>query len=309
MATSIVFFGSFQDYSVQVLNKLNLDKSFSVASVITTTPKPKGRGLKPSPNPTHEFALAHNLHVLTPQDPGSSPEELLPFRPDFMVVAGYGKLLHKNWLDFPKSMAINLHPSLLPAYRGANPAEWAILNNESQTGVTLIKMSEKFDQGGILAQEICPISAFDTRETLYGKLFDQGASLLTRTLPQILARTITPRPQTGDPSTAPALKRSDGFIPRTFLISAVNGEMVPLELLPELFRKIVHRKNLNLIPAAIYLELAVRALSGWPGVWTALKNGKRLKLLSGNLTPDKAFIPILIQEEGGKPKPFNSDLF
>lgn len=243
----IVFFGSFQSYSVQVFEKLI--KHFSVIAVITTPPKPAGRHMELSPTEVQRFAVAHTLPVYPLESLAIIPGKI--DRPDFIVVAGYGKLIPSPWLDFPKVMAMNVHPSLLPQYRGAFPAEWAILKGEKETGVTLVKMSSEFDKGEIVAQQKIPIATDDTRETLYKKLYDLGGDLLVETL----RHKITVRPQpTGDFFYARRLTREDGFVPW------------------EEF------KNID------SLDRKWRALTPWPGVWTTTPQGKRLKLISINPT-------------------------
>lgn len=238
---TIVFFGSFQSYSVQVLEKLV--KQFSVIAVITTPPKPAGRHMRLTPTHVEEFAKTKNIPVFSPEKLGVPPVE----KTDFIVVAGYGKLIPTEWLDFPKIMAINMHASLLPQYRGAFPAEWAILRGEKETGVTLVKMTSEFDKGDIIAQRSIPIKPDDTRQTLYKKLYDVGGDLLVETLPKKI--TLQPQP-TGDFFYSRKLTREDGFVPW------------------EEFTNIQS------------LDRKWRALTPWPGVWTTTPQGKRLKLIS-----------------------------
>lgn len=239
---TIIFFGSFQNYSVQVLEKLL--KHFTVTAVVTTPPKPAGRHMTLTPTPVADYARKNNLQLYELYDLSTLPD--IP-RPDFLIVAGYGKLIPPAWLDFPKNMAINMHPSLLPAYRGAMPAEWAILNGEKETGATLVKMSSEFDKGGIIAQKSIPIASTDTRETLYSKLYDLGSDLLVKTLPAKI--TVSPQP-TGNFFYARRLTREDGFVPW--------DEFQNIQSLDRKFR----------------------ALSPWPGVWSTTPQGKRIKLIS-----------------------------
>jgi methionyl-tRNA formyltransferase len=169
-------------------------------------------------------------------------------------------------------MAINLHPSLLPRYAGRCPAEWTILNGESQTGVTLIQMTKDFDAGPILAQKSLNIDSADTRETLYGKLYTLGAEMLVSTLPLIVSGQIQPHPQPGtDKLYARQITRLDGFIPYDQFSSQLT----------------THNSQ---------LKTKFRALAGWPGIWTTDPAGKRLKLVS--LTPP------MVQFEGKTPMPW-----
>jgi len=279
MPYQILFFGSFGEYSVSVLNALLKAKSYQLSAVITTPPSPKGRHLHLTPNEVQDYSKKNNIPVYTPDNLHSFTLQLS--RPDFLVVAGYGKLIPQTWLDLPKIMAVNMHPSLLPDYAGRCPAEWAILNGETETGVTLIQMTEKFDSGPILAQEKLPISPNDTRLTLYTKLFDLGAKMLIDILPQIAAGLITPRPQIlnsqfsiRNSRYARQITRQDGFISW------------------EDFGNSLKIENLKLKIGRMH-----RAFCDWPGVWTINPEGKRLKLIS--LSPQ-----VLVQPEGKSPIPW-----
>ncbi len=267
---TIIFFGSFQHYSVQVLEKLV--KQFSVTAVITTPPKPAGRHMKLAPTAVEQFARARHIPVLSPEKLDAIPNTLK--KPDFIVVAGYGKLIPPTWLELPKIMAINMHPSLLPDYRGAFPAEWAILKGEKKTGVTLVKMSSEFDKGEIVAQQKIPIATDDTRETLYKKLYDLGADVLVEYLPKIKSGSVKSTPQpAGNFFYARRITREDGF---------VSWEEF--------------KESLSTNPSA--LDTKFRALTPWPGVWTTTAQNKRLKLIS--------IKPPVVQLEGKKPTPLTS---
>jgi methionyl-tRNA formyltransferase len=266
---TVVFFGSFQTYSSLVLEALA--REFSVTAVVTTPPKPAGRHMTLTQTRVHEYALKHTLPVFPLPSLDKVPAGMT--RPHFLVVAGYGKLIPNLWLTFPTLMPVNMHPSLLPKYRGAFPAEWALLRGEKETGVTLVGMSSEFDKGDILAQTKVPISPLDTRETLYEKLYSQGASLLISTLPRIQDGDITPVSQ--PPGTyfyAKRITREDGFV--------AWDEFVP-----------------GVQEGREELALKLRALTPWPGVWTKTPKGDRVKLIS--LTPKP-----MVQPEGKTPLTF-----
>ena len=271
MPLQIIYFGSFQNYSVQVLEKLC--KNFQLTAVVTTPPVPKGRHLHLVKNEVQIYSEKHNLACYSLKTLEDIPSDIFSNPPDFIVVAGYGKLLPKLWLNLPKVMAVNFHPSLLPRYAGRCPAEWAILNGDKETGVTLIRMTEKFDAGDILARETLSISPKDTRETLYQKLFDLGAETLIKTLPLIASGEIQPHSQPSDNNSSYArqITRQDGFIPW------------------EEFQRQLKTNDRQ-------LETRLRALAGWPGVWTTDPTGKRLKLISLH--------PPLVQFEGKTPMPW-----
>lgn len=265
MKINVIFFGSFQTYSVQVLKILA--KHFNVTSVFTTPPKPAGRHMIATPTPVQQCAghLATRVYAL--ESLSNIPTEIK--KPDFLIVAGYGKLIPTAWLHFPKIMAINMHPSLLPEYRGAFPAEWAILRGEKKTGVSLVKMSEEFDKGDILAQTEYTILPNDTRETIYERLYDLGATLLLDYIPKIASGIITIKPQPqGDYFYARRITREDGFV-----------------------------SWVNFIKNETELDIKYRALAPWPGVWTLTPSDKRLKLV--RLHPER-----MVQLEGKNPVTF-----
>lgn len=275
MAYQVIFFGSFGDFSVSVLDRLHQDKNYEMSAVVTTAPAPKGRHLHLSKNETQDYSEKHNIRCYPLKTLSQIPSELVQNRPDFIVVAGYGQLIPKSWLDLPKIMSINMHPSLLPDYPGRCPAEWAILNGESETGVTIIQMNEKFDTGPILAQEKIPIDPDDTRLTLYTKLFDLGARMLIKQLPKIAQGDIRHKSQITNLKSnfyARQITRQDGFIPWD-----------------EFNNQITNHKS--------QISTKHRAFAGWPGVWTTNSEGKRIKLIAQK--PQ-----VLIQEEGQNPKPW-----
>lgn len=278
---NLVFFGSFQSYSVQVLQKLIEAKSFQIIGVITTPPRHGDHG-QISKTAVHEFSEAKNLPVLPLENLDTVPNLN---QPDFIIVAGYGKLLPVNWLYLPKIAAINMHPSLLPQYAGRFPVEWAILRGESQTGVSTIKMNEKFDKGELLLQKPIPLLPTDTKEQLYKKLFDLGGDLIIDTIngypsikpiPQYLRSNIY---DLRSNFYARQLTRNDGFIPWPFFLNQSSLKTPPL------FKDINNKNNI--------LSKMLRALLPWPGVWTLTPQGKRLKILSLN--------PLTIQLEGKTP--------
>jgi methionyl-tRNA formyltransferase len=262
---SVVFFGSFQDYSVQILDRLHRHPEYQITAVITTPPRPGDKNII-TKTAVQEYCESKNIPVFPLESLNTIPN--IP-QPDFIVVAGYGQLINDKWLNFPKIMAINIHPSLLPNYAGRFPAEWAILNGEKETGTTLIQMSQKFDQGNILAQTTIPLLPTDTKEIIYQKLYDLSATLLLDTLPKIINQEIISHPQIGKGFYARQLTREDGH----------------LHSLTDLDKKI-------------------RALNPWPGVWTHIlsKDGQslKMKIFSAQQISEK-FELQKVQIEGKKP--------
>src|SRR5579862_4544738 len=160
-----------------------------ITAVVTQPDRPKGRDLRLTPSPVKELALQCGIPVLQPErarDPAFI-EQLRQLQPKLIVVAAYGQILPKAILDIPLHGCLNVHTSLLPRYRGAAPIQWAILDDDPETGVTIMKMDEGMDTGGIVSTEKTPINASDNAQTLYDRLAMLGASLLTKTIPDYVS--------------------------------------------------------------------------------------------------------------------------
>jgi methionyl-tRNA formyltransferase len=188
---------------------------FQVAAVVTQPDRPKGRDLKRQPSPVKELALRSHLPVLQPERARDETfiSELKQLEPDLVVVAAFGQILPGAILQAPPHGCLNVHTSLLPKYRGAAPIQWAILNDEPQTGITIMKMDAGLDTGDILSQEKTPIQPEDDSETLHERLAKMGAELLVRTIPEYVAGRINPRAQPAEGVThAPKIKKQDGAI-------------------------------------------------------------------------------------------------
>ena len=188
---------------------------FKVVGVVTQPDKPRGRDLKLSASPVKDLALAEQLPVLQPER--ARDEQLLQslqaLAPDLIAVAAYGQILPQRILDLPHFGCLNVHTSLLPKYRGAAPIQRAILNDELETGVTIMKMDIGMDTGPILAQEKTMLLPKDTSQTLHDRLAAMGANLLVRVIPDFVAGKITPRPQPSEGvSYAPKINTAEGLI-------------------------------------------------------------------------------------------------
>src|SRR6266404_819700 len=213
-ALRIVFMGTPQ-LACASLQALLAAPEFQVVAIVTQPDRPKGREMKLQPSPVKELALRVNLPVLQPDRARNEEffEALRRAEPDLIAVAAYGQILPKSILDLPRFGCLNVHTSLLPKYRGAAPIQWAILNDEPETGVTIMKMDAGLDTGDILAQEPTSIQAQDTSETLHDRLAKMGADLLARTIPDYAAGKIQPRPQPAEGvNYAPKIKKHDGQI-------------------------------------------------------------------------------------------------
>ena len=196
---------------------------WEVVAVVTQPDRPKGRSLALQPSPVKELALAHRLPVLQPLKARAAEflATLRQYAPDLIVVAAYGHILPQSVLDLPRFGCLNVHTSLLPAYRGAAPIQWAIARGETQTGVTIMQMDAGMDTGAILSQRATPIAAADDAQTLYNRLAELGAELLVQTVPGLVSGALHPRPQpTEGVSHAPKVSKEDGHI--RWALSAVE---------------------------------------------------------------------------------------
>jgi methionyl-tRNA formyltransferase len=187
-----------------------------VVALVSQPDRPKGRRQHQAPCPAKRFAEARGVTVLTPEKVGAadSVERIRSLRPDLIVVAAYGQYIPVSILDLPPGGAINIHPSLLPKYRGASPIQWAVANGETETGVTILFVAAEMDAGDIILQEKAPIADDDTAATLEPRLAEQGAELLIRAVEQIRAGTVRRQPQDHRQATGAAkLRKEDGRLP------------------------------------------------------------------------------------------------
>ena len=176
-------------FAIPALQEL-LNSNHEVISVYTREPKPSGRGKKITKTPIHLLAEEHNIPVLTPR---TLKRESINNDVDIIIVAAYGMLLPKQILEHPKYGSINIHPSLLPRWRGAAPIQHTILSGDTKTGVCIMKMTTALDAGDILSLEEVDISDSDDYQILHNKLSKIGAKLLIELINNI--KNITPKPQ------------------------------------------------------------------------------------------------------------------
>jgi methionyl-tRNA formyltransferase len=226
-----------------------------IAGVVTRIDKPAGRGRNVAAPPVKAVALQMGLPVYQPKrvrEPAFI-DALRELNPEVIVVAAYGQILPKEILALPKYGCINIHASLLPAYRGAAPINWAVIRGDKETGITIMQMDEGMDTGAVLMQESHPIGPGDTSGTLTEKLSVLGAKLITKALPLVQSGDLKPMVQDGSKATlAPLLKKEDGLVDWT-------------------------------LPAAD-IHNRVRGFSPWPGAYTFL-NGDMIKILETEALP------------------------
>ncbi|MCJ7839593.1 methionyl-tRNA formyltransferase [Lederbergia sp. NSJ-179] len=193
--TKIVFMGT-PDFSVPILKKL-IDDQNDIVGVVTQPDRPVGRKKKLTAPPVKEEAERHGIPVLQPEKIRDSEEvkKIMDLEPDLLVTAAYGQILPESLLNGPKYGCINVHASLLPELRGGAPIHYALLQGKEKTGITIMYMVKQLDAGDILSQVEVPIDETDDVESLHNKLSVAGASLLSETIPELLAGRIKPRPQ------------------------------------------------------------------------------------------------------------------
>ncbi|MGD1889874.1 MAG: methionyl-tRNA formyltransferase [Cyclobacteriaceae bacterium] len=204
----IIFMGT-PEFAVPSLQIL-VENNFQVVAVITAPDKPQGRGRRITHSPVKAFALEHNIPILQPTNL-KNPEflnELQSYQADLQVVVAFRMLPEAVW-NMPSIGTFNLHASYLPQYRGAAPINWAIINGETETGVTTFMIRHEIDTGNILFQKKEPIYPDDTAGTLYERLMKKGARLVLKTVTAISQNQYTPTPQENitDVKTAPKIHR------------------------------------------------------------------------------------------------------
>lgn len=237
--TSIVFMGT-PAFSAPILESL-ITNGYEVLAAVTQPDRPVGRKHVLTPSPVKEVALAHDIPVLQPEKLSGSPEaeKVVTLAPDLIVTAAFGQFLPKKVLAAAKIAAINVHASLLPKYRGGAPIQYAVLNGEAETGVTIMKMVMKMDAGDILRQQAIPITADDDNGTLFAKLSQVGEKLLLATLPDLLAGKITPQPQDESQVTfSPTIKPGEEQITLDMSAAAIDYKVRALRPQPGAFVKI-----------------------------------------------------------------------
>ena len=209
----VIFMGT-PDFSVGTLEAL-IQAGHQVVLAVTQPDKPKGRGGKMQFPPVKETALEHGIPVFQPRKVRESEnvEELRKYQADVIVVVAFGQILPREILEMTPYGCINVHASLLPAYRGAAPIQWAVINGEKVSGVTTMQMDEGLDTGDMLLKTEVPLEPEETGGSLHDKLAAAGASLCVRTLKALEEGTVTPKKQGESPTAyASMLKKEMGEI-------------------------------------------------------------------------------------------------
>ena len=239
----IVFMGT-PDFAVPSLQAL-LDHGETVVAVVTQPDRPKGRGRQLAAPPVKELALRHGLPVLQPDKIRTDAfrETMAGYAPDLLVVTAYGRILPGPLLRTPPLGTINVHGSLLPKYRGAAPIQWAVINNEVETGVTIMQMDEGMDTGDILLPASLPIDPDDTAASLAAKMAALGGRTLVTALDLLRENRLIPSRQDDRLATlAPPLTKEQGQIDWARPASVISGLIRGLDPWPAAVTTIAGRR-------------------------------------------------------------------
>ena len=259
----VVFFGT-PDIAIPTLEALIAHEDINVLAAITQPDRPSGRGHKLQAPPVKLLCEKHNIPVFQPEKLSKAPavlEALHKLQPDLIIMVAFGQILKKDILALPKYGVINLHASLLPAYRGAAPINWAIINGDTITGITTMFTEAGVDTGPMLLKEEIALDANINSHELTKIMADQGAKLTIRTIEQLIAGTLKAEPQNNEKATyAPILLKSMGKIdwshPANKIHNLVRG-IIPWPLAFTTFRgsplkiwstKLVEQEELSLLP-------------------------------------------------------------
>jgi len=261
----IVFLGS-DNFSAVVFNAL-VEAGYNVIAALMETAKPGGRGQELIEPVMKTVATEQAVAVFQPEDRADLTHIIQQLQPDLLVLASYGKILPAEALALPTYGALNVHPSLLPQFRGATPIQSALLAGVAETGVSLITMDPKVDTGALIDQVPFPLTGRETAEQLKGELALIGARLVIKNLPTYLAGQAQIKPQVGEVTLTKKLTKEMGEI--------------------------------DWSQSALQIDRKIRALNPWPGTYTWLGD-KRLKILAAQLHNDQLSL-ITVQLEGKKP--------
>lgn len=285
----IIFFGT-PEYVLPILNSLykslkGKSGESPIVAVVTQKPRPKGRQQKLFYTPVDNWAHLKNIPKYY------TSRELLKdnISADVGVLASFGEIISKEVLGIFPHGILNIHPSLLPKFRGAAPVQATIATGEKQSGATIIKLDEKLDHGPIISQFKEKVRDNDTTESLRNRLFEKSAEVITTLLPAYIKGKINPREQAQKEAIfTTLLKKAHGFIPSKYLQAAFEGRTLQDEW------KIPFVKDFTTHPSPSTLHQFIRAMQPWPQAWTDVKVTsnkkqvtKRIKILKAHLEDNK----------------------
>jgi len=299
----IVFFGT-PDYVLPILRQLyksfrDKNEKLPIAAVVTQQPKPVGRSQSLEYSPVDKWAHKKNIPIFF------ESKELVDqnVQADVGILAAYGRIIPNEVLNYFPHGILNIHPSLLPKYRGATPVRSSIVAGNTKTGLTIIKLDNKLDHGPIIAQYKEDVLTKDTAETLRNRLFAKSAEILTTLLPAYVSGKINPREQDHkQASFTSEVKKTDALIPSKYLEAALQGKTIKDDW------DIAFIKDFTIHPTPESIFNFIRSMEPWPTAWTQvelnskIKNqkSKRLKILKAHIENSKLVLDE-VQLEGKNP--------
>lgn len=311
MALNVAYFGT-PEFSARFLEKILNDPEIdiNVSLVVTQPDKPTGRAQEMTPSAVKQTATAAGIPVVHEV----SVEQLQGMNLDLALVYAYGKIIPADVLAVPTHGFWNIHPSLLPYFRGASPTAYTLLMGEEKAGCTLMQMDAQMDHGPIIAQDTHKISHTETHQSLLEKLTYVGFYLFKNNFAHLMDGTFN-RSSLAVQNDSIAtytrlLKRDDGFVESSLLRKAIAGEKLTSEELPAIMREYLGQTTVTQfpIPFAPYIVFNLfRGMQPWPGVWTVVPiNGTetRLKILDLELSENALTIKT-VQLEGKNPVSFD----
>lgn len=272
MNPKIVFIST-PEFGAIVLNKL-VEGNFPPVLVITSPDKPAGRNKTITSPPVKVLAQKHNIPVIQPEKIIEAKDRVK--ETDLIIVASYSQIIPKEILEAPKHGSLNLHPSLLPRWRGPSPIQFTIIAADKKTGVTVIRMTDKVDAGPIVAKKEIGLQGTETYLSLHDRLAQISGDLIVETIPKWIEGEITEKEQ------------DEKEVIYTKLLKKEDGELdwgKPLS----------------------FLERQIRALNPWPGTYTKI-DGKTLKILKAEVSDNDCLQIKEVQMEGKKPVDFQDFL-
>lgn len=211
ISKTIVFFGT-DTFSVSALSAL-IDAGYAIAAVVTKPDSRSGRGQKLVPSAVKVLAQQHNIPVWQPSKVTEITADLQALGPDIIgVLSSFGRIIPQSIIDLFTPGILNIHPSLLPLYRGPSPIETALINGDTQTGTSLMLLTAAMDAGPVYDQKSYPLNGSETQSTLYERLADIGSTLLIQHLPAIIDGTLLPTEQKGTPTYSQLLQKTDAHV-------------------------------------------------------------------------------------------------
>lgn len=303
---TLAFFGT-PSFAAIVLEQLIKDNNLpiDVSLVVTQPDKPVGKKQILTPSPVKVIAQQYDIELYDDSAKDEKLADLLKQKEiDVVLLFAYGEIIRKTLLEIPRLGFWNIHPSLLPLYRGASPIVYPLLFGENKTGVSLMLMDEKLDHGPIIAQEELTIMPDEKRNKLEHKLTMLAISLFKKNIIKVAGKgtleTITDQNHTQATFTR-MIYKNDGFIPLEILKAAIHGEQVEFtpQIIADYFAKNLHGEQDNIMLSCTIFNL-FRAFYPWPGIWTkTIIQGteKRIKITDIELVNDKLILKK-VQLEG-----------